>query len=470
MPGRTPDATPPAPAAPTHVLHVASEVFPFSRSGGLGDVLDALPRELAGLGLRCTVLSPWYADLAGRPREVWRGRDGLRVGVLEGGGVRYLFLGLPPFERPGLYGPDDVWRFARWGRAVFPTLYALGIRPDVLHGHDWAAGLVVAHAHLYGLPTVFSVHNLQYQGRWNGAEAMPWTGLPPETYSPDGLEFYGDVNCMKAGLAYADVVTTVSPTYAQEVTTPAYGEGLEGVLLRRQYELALVGILNGLDDERWDPRTDPQVQPYADLAGKRANTAALRAEFQLDDKPLLVAVSRLALQKGMDLLVEALPKVVQDWNVIVLGGGDPLLEVALTGWAQHPRVRFASGMDEGLAHRLYAGGDAFVMPSRFEPCGLSQMIALRYGTLPVVRDTGGLRDTVPVDIGFRFSEASVPDLLASLETARATFDHPAEWRARAERGMTLDFSWGASARRYAEVYQGAIQRAGGSALPAMLPG
>jgi starch synthase len=161
---------------------------------------------------------------------------------------------------------------------------------------------------------------------------------------------------------------------------------------------------------------------------------------------------------------------VQDWNVIVLGGGDPLLEAALTGWAQHPRVRFASGMDEGLAHRLYAGGDAFVMPSRFEPCGLSQMIALRYGTLPVVRDTGGLRDTVPVDIGFRFSEASVTDLLASLDSARATYDDPTEWRVRAERGMTLDFSWGASARRYAEVYGGAIQRAGGSTLPPVLPG
>ncbi|GGM01037.1 glycogen synthase [Deinococcus aerophilus] len=443
---------------------MASEVFPFSRSGGLGDVLGVLPEVLAAQETETTVVSPWYGSLAGQPEELWRGSlpeltggpapiPELRLGQIVQGGVRYLFLGLPEFDRPGLYFEDDVYRFCMFGRAVLPALRHLDALPDVLHGHDWQAGLVVAHANLAGIKTVFSIHNLQYQGRWNMEEGSHWTGLPEWTLGPDALEFHGDLNLMKAGLTFADAVTTVSPTYAREITTPEYGEGLQGLLVRLTREGRLSGILNGLDQERWDPRTDPDVPAYGDPAGKAAATAVLRAEFGLDDAPILATVSRLADQKGIDLLIEALPTLIQDWNVVVLGGGDPLLSAALSGWAQHPRVAFAQGLNEPLAHRIYAGADAFAMPSRFEPCGLSQMISMRYGTLPVVRLTGGLVDTVPADIGFRFANATPEALAQACAEARAEFDRPEAWRARMERGMALDFSWQGPARQYLALYR-----------------
>ncbi|MFC4637517.1 glycogen synthase [Deinococcus hohokamensis] len=439
------------------VVHVTSEVFPFSRSGGLGDVLGALPAVQAQQGAQVTVVSPWYAALAGHPAEVWTGDipevGPVRVGELEQGGVQFLFVALDEFDRPGLYHADDVWRFTRFGRAVLPALAALDLHPDVLHGHDWQAGLVVAQAHDLGWPTAFTVHNLQYQGRWNLAEAAGWTGLGAAWFSAEGAEFYGDLNLMKAGLVGADHVTTVSPQYAREITTSEYGEGLEGVLVWLTLEGRLSGILNGLDQERWDPRTDPDVPTFGDLAGKAAATAALRAEFGLDSAPILGVVSRLADQKGMDLLIEALPELVQHWNVVVLGGGDPLLTAALQGWAQHPRVIFAQGMNEPLAHRIYAGADAFAMPSRFEPCGLSQMIAMRYGTLPVVRETGGLVDTVPADVGFRFAEATPQALALACQAAHTAFQDRAGWAARVDRGMALDFSWTGPARQYLDLYE-----------------
>ncbi|MPY67351.1 glycogen synthase [Deinococcus sp. SDU3-2] len=441
-----------------HVLHVASEVYPYSRSGGLGDVLGALPAEQARLGAEVTVLSPWYAALAGTPQEVWRGdMPGVgpaRVGELRAGGVRFVFLGLPAFDRPGLYHPDDVERFCTFGRAARPVLEALDLRPDVLHGHDWQAGLVVAHAHLAGWRTAFTIHNLQYQGRWNLPEARAWTGLPEWAFSSEGIEFHGDLNLMKAGLTFADAVTTVSPTYAQEITTPEYGEGLDGLLVRLTLEGRLSGILNGLDQDRWNPATDPDIVPFRDPAGKAPNGERLRAEFGLDAAPILGVVSRLADQKGMDLLLMALPELVREWNVVLLGGGDPLLTAALTGWDHHPRVAFVSGMNEPLAHRIYAGADAFAMPSRFEPCGLSQMIALRYGTLPIVRATGGLVDTVPGDVGFLFGDATPQALTAACAEACRVLEDRADWEARMTRGMELDFGWESPARHYLELYGG----------------
>jgi starch synthase len=442
------------------VLLIASEVFPYSRTGGLADVMAALPGALARLGLDVTVLSPWWQSLQGQPTEVWRGsvaQNGrmvpgpVRMGQIDEAGVSYLFLGTPDFDRPGLYAPDDVQRFLIWGRQVLPTLSSMGLNFDLLHGHDWAAGIVLAHARAAGLKSVYTVHNLQYQGRWNYSEAAAWSGLPAEML-PE-MEFYGDLNLMKAGLVFSDHVTTVSPTYAHEITTPEYGEGLQGVLQERLARGALTGILNGLDLERWDPAEDPEILPLTERYGKAANVAALRAEFELDAAPILSAVTRLVSQKGIDLLVEALPEVTQQWNVVVLGSGDPLLEAALKGWAQHPRVRYVGGMNEGLAHRLYAGSDAFAMPSRFEPCGLSQMISMRYGTPPVVRETGGLVDSVPHDVGFRFAGASAADLSAALKEAHAVWEDRAAWQERVLRGMALDFSWEASARHYAEVYQ-----------------
>lgn len=452
---------PPATAAATAatvVVHVASEVFPFSRTGGLADVLGALPAAQASGGVAAVVVSPWYQDLqdADGLEEVWGGDilglGWVRAAQLWRGGVRYLFVGLPAFQREGLYHADDVERFCAFGRAVLPVLEALTIQPDVLHGHDWHAGLAVAHAHLAGWNTAFTVHNLQYQGRWPLHEAAGWTGLPHWAFGPDWAEFHGDLNLMKAGLTFADRVTTVSPTYAHEITTPQYGEGLEGVLQRLEAEGRLHGILNGLDTERWNPRRDPFIMNYANLRGKSSNRRRLREELGLDRAPVLGAVSRLADQKGMDLLLIALPELVKDWNVVILGGGDPLLEVAFQGWAHHPRVRFFGGMNEPLAHRIYAGADAFAMPSRFEPCGLSQMIALRYGTLPIVRDTGGLHDTVDPSIGFRFEAATPAALLAAVAEALATRRDKAEWERRVREGMTLDFSWNASAQAYQKLY------------------
>lgn len=438
------------------VLHVASEVYPFSRTGGLADVMGALPPALSRLGLEVSVLSPWYASITQEVREIWREGEHLRLGESWQGGVRYLFLYTPDFQREGIYHADDVWRFSHWTRALPYALEKAGIDFDLLHGHDWVAGLAVAHAAQRGKPSVFTVHNLQYQGRWGG-EAFAWTGLPAETFTPRGLEFYGMLNPLKGGLTYARLSTTVSPTYAREITTPRYGEGLEGVLQELSANGRLLGIINGLDQERWNPRRDPDIQPYGDLPGKRANIQALRGEFALDDAPILACVSRLAQQKGLDLLLNALPELLRRWNVLLLGSGDQALEAAFEG-VQDPRFRFVKGMNEPLAHRLYAGSDVFAMPSRFEPCGLSQMIALRYGSLPLARATGGLADTIPADTGFLFEEESADSLLRAAEAAEDAYSrrNTPEWEARVERAMRLDFSWEVPARQYRELYQRAL--------------
>ncbi|WP_261664805.1 glycogen synthase [Deinococcus sp. Marseille-Q6407] len=445
-----------APAAPT--VHVASEVFPFSRTGGLADVLGALPAAQAAAGTAVMVVSPWYRDLADAAAVESVGTlniDGIgevRLGHERRAGVEYLFLGLEAFDREGLYHSDDVQRFSAFGCAVLPALQALNVQPQLLHGHDWQAALAVAHAHLSGWPTVFTIHNLQYQGRWSLHEAAGWTALPAWTFQPDFVEFFGDLNLLKAGLVFADRVTTVSPTYAQEITTPEYGEGLEGVLQRLDSEGRLCGILNGLDLDRWNPRRDAAIMNYSGPRSKASNRRRLRAEFGFDRAPVLGTVSRLADQKGMDLLLLALPELVKSWNVVILGGGDPLLEAAFQGWHFHPRVAFVSGLNEPLAHRIYAGADVFAMPSRFEPCGLSQMIALRYGTLPVVRATGGLKDTVPPSIGFPFVPATSQALLDACSEALATRRDRAEWERRVKAGMALDFSWNASAQAYRDLY------------------
>ncbi len=434
--------------ADRHVLHVASEVFPFSRTGGLADVLGALPRTQAQMGLQVSVLSPWYLDLQGDPDELLRG-DGWRLGEIVQDDVRYLFLETPGFDRPGLYASDDVWRFSHWGRVALTAVREAGAWPSVLHGHDWAAGLPVWLARDAGVPSVFTIHNLQYQGRWNIQDALPWTGLPVSAY--EGVEFYGDLDLMKAGLVAASAVTTVSPTYAEEILTPRFGEGLDGVLRARG---GVTGILNGLDTQRWNPETDAHLTAtYGNTAGKAPNRAALRAEFTLDKAPVLTCVSRLVEQKGLDLLLAVLPRVLEQWNVIVLGSGDPALEAGFEAISGHPRFRHVSGMHEALSHRLYAGADAFVMPSRFEPCGLSQMIAMRYGTPVVAHATGGLRDTVTDDVGFTFAEFSEDALLEALTRARAAYAQYGGWLGRVKRAMSLDFSWPVHARQYLDLYE-----------------
>ena len=447
------------------ILYVASEVTPFSKTGGLADVAGALPAALARLGARVSVVSPWYATLDARPEPVASvavpgAAETVRAGRITRDGVTYLFLGSSHFDRERPYGyPDDVERFTRFCVAVPHAAAALGLRPDVVHLNDWQAGLIAPALRFTRVPpsqararTVFTVHNLQYQGRWNPREVLEWAGLPWSLFQPNGLEFFGDVNCLKAGLVYADAITTVSPTYAREVQTPALGEGLDGVLRRR----GVTGILNGLDTAYWDPARDAHLRtPYADFAGKRAATAALRAELGFDGgRPVLSMVTRLADQKGLDLVMAALPAILEDWDLVVLGAGEARYAGPLEAVARFApgRVAFRAGFDEPLAHRIYAGADAILMPSRFEPCGLAQMIAMRYGTLPVVRRTGGLADTVPDSRGFGFDAYEPAAMTAALRRAREAWGGDA-WRARALEGMAADFGWENAAHAHLELYR-----------------
>ncbi|HEX2864543.1 MAG TPA: glycogen/starch synthase [Deinococcales bacterium] len=448
------------------VLYVSPEALPFSKTGGLGDVAGALPAALARLGLRVTVVTPWYATLSGPPVRavgtlaVPGVPEPVRVGQAFVEGVEYVFLGGSAFSRPKLYGyEDDVRRFAGFCLAVPHAAAMLGIRPDVVHLNDWQSGLLAPILKFGKLPpavrgacTVFSIHNLQYQGRWNPWEVLAWTGLPDVVVQPDGLEFWGDASCLKAGINYSERVLTVSPNYAREIQTPAFGFGLDGALRRR----GVTGILNGLDVGVWDPRTDPHIaSPFETPAGKEANRVDLRERLGLEGgRPLAVLVTRLADQKGLDLLLAALPKLLEGWNLAVLGSGERLFAgplQALSGVAPG-RVFFHGGFDDELAHRLYAGGDALLMPSRFEPCGLTQMIAMRYGTVPVVHLTGGLRDTVGPERGIGFEAATPEALEDALDEALAAFGTP-RWERWQREGMAADFSWDGPAREHEKLYR-----------------
>ncbi|WP_229684975.1 glycogen synthase [Deinococcus roseus] len=455
------------PHSKLHVLHVSTEVFPFSRTGGLADVAGALPYALQKHGHTSSTLSPWYETLqTPHPPEVIKtfhvhGIGNVNLGQVVLDGVSHYFLNFPLVHTPKLYGyENDPERFARFCLASMHALLHLP-HVDVLHAHDWGVGLLPAmiqyaapHPRLHGISTAFTIHNLQHQGRWNPQDVLSWTHLPSYLVHPDGVEFFGDVNYIKSGIRYADVVTTVSPTYAQEVTTPTYGEGLDGILRQSQYQGKLRGILNGLDTDRWDPRTDPDIVQFSDYAGKQAARDALRQEFGFDDKPILAAVTRLATQKGLDLILPFLQELLQDWNLLILGGGDANLEGIFTVLDEHvPSFKFRSGMQEALSHRIYAGADAFLMPSRFEPCGLSQMISMRYGTVPIVRDTGGLHDTVPPHLGFRFRDATPQALRNVLKEARGVYEDRGAWEYRAQEGMKQDFSWEKAAAEYIALYR-----------------
>ena len=457
-----------------HVMHVSSEVYPFSKTGGLADVLGALPLEQAKLGqngesAQVTVVSPWYGRLGGglEPEylaqfEVPGMAEPSQVGRIVQGGVTYLFIKQKGFEGPELYGLiNDLERFVYFCKAIPFAAAALELRPDIVHAHDWGSGLLPAllrftpvPPQMQGVKTVFTIHNLQYQGRWNPWDVLSWSGLPADLVHPDGLEFYGDVNLLKAGVVYSDAVTTVSPGYAQEITTLEYGEKLEGVLWRTQQEGRLHGILNGLDMERWNPETDPYA-PFEGLEGKARVKQELLKSLKLESRPTLGLISRFAQQKGVDLVIEALGELLEDWNVIILGNGDVFPERVLTLLGKYvPGLHFRQGYDEALAHRIYAGVDAFLMPSRFEPCGLAQMISMRYGTLPIARDTGGLHDTVTPDIGFLFPDATYESLLEGTNRALEVFQQrPQEWRSRMEAAMTLDWSWRKGASEYLELYR-----------------
>lgn len=439
------------------IAFVASEAFPFAKVGGLADVVGSLPQALKREGHEPVIFLPWYwgidgyyvgetyFNFAGQPEKVG-------IGHAEHDGVRYVLVGLGDFARDKPYGyGDDFRRFVRFSLATAQLLGDF----DIVHAHDWQAGLLPLLRHLgwFRAPTVYTIHNLAYQGIWGSQDFYDWTRLPGETYYAS-LEHNGVVNLMKCGIVSAWSVTTVSPSYAQEILTPEFGEGLDGVLRANQYKLR--GILNGLDTDYWNPATDRYLSPHysaTNFSGKATLRAELLRDTGLEDRPTLGVVSRFAHQKGIDLIFDAVhPLLDMGVNLVLLGSGEPNLERALSWVATHhpTRIAYVQGYNEPFAHRIYAGCDGFLMPSRFEPCGLAQMISMRYGTPPIVRAVGGLKDTVQHwETGFLFEYADVGGVIHGV---REFLKHP-DRQSVALKGMRSDFSWERPAREYLELYQ-----------------
>ena len=465
------------------VLFASSEATPFAQTGGLGEVCGSLPHALARAGCDVRLVLPAYGAILRRfPALPEHAR--LRIAGYPGT-CRVLALELAPglslwlvdapalFDRDG--GPyadshgrdwhDNPHRYACFSRAVAQLALDPTWRPDVVHCHDWPTGLVPALlAEVPDRPaTVFTIHNLAFAGLCD-RDTFDHLGLPPAWWDWQQLEFHGQCAFLKGGLVFADRLTTVSPTYAQEILTPKFGHGLDGLLRHRAH--ALTGILNGIDTEAWNPHSDQHIAARfdgTDLDARLANKRALQQAFGLEPAAghlLLGVVSRLTDQKGIDLLVDALRDLgAEDVQCVVLGSGEPRLERSLRELAierpAHVAVRF--GYDLELSHRLFAGVDAFVMPSRFEPCGLSQLYSQRYGAVPIVRRTGGLADSVldaahPQGTGFVLEEASSGALVAAIRRAHACWREVEPWRALQHRGMAADFSWARSALAYHALY------------------
>ncbi len=476
------------------ILFVASEAVPFAKSGGLGDVVGALAGALRRLGADVRVALPCYRAVREGGFQTWR-HSAMLEGPLHGepagaglvetwgpGGVPvYLVEREDLFDRPGLYGEgggayaDNLERFSFFCHAALSACRVVGFSPHVVHAHDWQAGLALAllEGPLAGAPglegarRVFTIHNLGYQGLFP-PDRLPATGLPASAFHPGGVEHYGSLSLLKAGVVSADAITTVSPTYAREIQEAEQGMGMEGVLRHRAGRLS--GILNGVDTEVWDPSTDPTLPARyhpGDMRGKVECRRALIARTGLDAAllergPLLGMTTRLVEQKGLDLLLQALPALVaMDLGLVVLGTGEPAYEAALVEAARrHPdRLAVHIGFDEALAHQIVAGADAFLVPSRYEPCGLTQLYALRYGTVPVVRATGGLADTVihhdPLrrrGTGFTFAPFEPEALLDAVREATLLHANRGRWEALRLAGMQVDVSWERSARAYLALY------------------
>ncbi len=476
------------------VLHAAAEIFPLVKTGGLGDVIAALPPALARSGVDARLLLPGYPAIlaAFKPaRKVasfgaafGAATIDVRFGALDGVGVRAYVIDAPflygraghPYVAPdGSDWSDNALRFgllawiaAHLGAGDLDRRW----RPQIVHGHDWHAALACAYLALHPAApcrTVFTIHNLAFQGLFE-PDLLPALQLPQRLFTIDGIEFFGSASPMKAGIRYADRITTVSPTYAREIRTPEFGCGLEGALTQRAAHVH--GILNGVDGAVWNPARDPYVDAHYDgghLEHKQAAKRALQAELGLHtapDAPLFGVVSRLTQQKGIDLVARIAPELIADGaQFALLGSGEAAIENALRRLAAaHPQqvaVRF--GYDEALAHRIIAGADLIALPSRFEPCGLTQLYGLRYGALPLVRRVGGLADTV-VDAdaqslaadtatGFGFEAPEPRALLAAARRAIALYRDRVAWRRVQQRAMAQDFSWDAAAARYIGLYR-----------------
>lgn len=472
------------------ILMVVSECSPFIKTGGLADVAGALPLTLSELGLVSCTLMPAYADL--RPL-LKKGREVARYPDLPGGegrivavkqrGIDLLLLDMPacfdrdgsPYQAPdGTDWPDNHLRFASLAIAG-ARICAEGIdrwRPDIAHAHDWQAGLLPVYLkqmEIRDVKSVLTIHNIAFQGRF-GAHVLQELGLRSDWFHPRALEYYGDLNFLKAGLTMADHITTVSPTYANEILTPQFGAGLEGVLQERAQRLS--GILNGINTDAWNPATDANLAQGYDARSlrRKAKTRSLvqqRLNLATDHTgPLFCVVSRLTEQKGLDVLLEAVPHLVaKGGQLAVLGSGDPVLEQGFErAAAQYTgQVGAVIGYDEAFSHQLQGGSDAIVIPSRFEPCGLTQLYGLRYGTLPIVAHTGGLADTVidansaalsaGVATGFKIYDLSVDGLVSTLDHVFATYKTPKTWSAMQRAAMKQPVSWDQSAAQYSQMYQ-----------------
>ena len=478
------------------ILFAASEAVPFAKTGGLADVAGSLPPALASLGHDVRVVMPRYQRVDPVrfnlkhiatyyvPLGTWKERCDILQGRM-GGNVTVYFVNKDIYyNRPELYRtvradyPDNAERFTFFSRAVLELCRAVGFSPDIIHAHDWQTGLVPFYLKkvyrenelFNGTKTVFTVHNLGYQvlfWHWD----LRLIGAGWDVFKPEGIEFYGNISLLKAGLVYSDIVTTVSATYSREIQTPEYGHGLDGVLSKRSDDL--FGIVNGIDYREWNPAQDRDiVQRYtaSRLAGKSVCKEALqkRIGLPLSDAPLIGMVTRLTGQKGLDILVEALPKLIAlGARIVIQGTGEEQYHRILAGaGSRYPKqMRVLLQFDEATARAIYAGCDMFLMPSRYEPCGLGQMIAFRYGSVPIVRKTGGLADTViPYNpktgrgTGFVFKEYKAEALAACLKGALAVYRDKKKWASLMKAGMKQDFSWERSAKEYVKLYRKALKK------------
>ena len=469
-------------------LFVVSECAPLVKTGGLADVAGALPIALADRGVAVRVLLPGYRAVLGQIRkaktvatykDLFGGSAKLRA--CQVAGLDLLILDAPHlYDRDGaIYGDatgkdwhDNPERFAALCKvaAMIADEGVGGWTPDVVHGHDWQAGLTPEYLHALGVdvPFVFTVHNIAFHGNTD-ANRIKSLALDAARFTSEHFEFWGQISALKAGLVGAAKVTTVSQTYAEELLTPAFGIGMDGVLRARKADLT--GIVNGIDLDVWNPATDPNIRPYKSAAGKAANKKALRKTFGLGSAngPLCVFVSRLTEQKGIDIFLDALPALLDcGGQVALLGSGDPKLEVALREAADaHENLSVKIGYNEALSHQMMAGGDVVLVPSRFEPCGLTQLYGLRYGTLPLVALTGGLADTVinaspaalarGVATGLQFFPIDAPALANAFGRLCDLYDDPKTWKTMQANAMKQPVGWETSAAAYHTVYANLIE-------------
>jgi starch synthase len=488
------------------VVIVASEVMPFAKTGGLADVTGALPVALTRLGHQVSVIMPRYPAIERAVRSLEKVQDSLAIPMgsrTEEGAVWsarlaaripvYFIEHQAYFGRDALYTtasgdyPDNAQRFAFFAKAALEACQALKLQPDIIHCHDWQAALIPAYLNTVlqhdpawaSTSSLLTIHNIAYQGLF-APDVMEFLQLPPEAYSPEGIEFYGRVNYLKAGIVYADLISTVSRRYSQEIQTAEFGCGLEGILRYRAQDV--YGILNGIDDRVWNPARDRIIAARyttTNLSGKQLCKRDLLETFGLSPEwmhaPIVGMISRLVDQKGFDLLESAIHRMMAlDLGLVVVGTGQARYEDFLHQIRErYPgKVGVVIGFDNVLAHKIAAGSDLFLMPSRFEPCGLNQMHSLCYGTIPVVRATGGSDDTIEAyepaldrGNGFKFESYDAEALLATLQRALTLFRDHTAWKRLMQRGMQADFSWAKAAQAYADLYATALARRRGAAVP-----